>query len=151
MPGVIVGVDNSKPARAALEWAVRYAQQARLPVTVVTVVDPMLATALWDANPQHNTHEAVLAAARDEARQMVDEAVADTGTFDVDIDVRAIAGHPVRELTELACDADLLVVGSRGAGPLSRLLLGSTSAGVAHNAPCSVMIVNPQYHAARTT
>lgn len=38
-------------------------------------------------------------------------------------------------------EADLIVVGSHGYGPIHRFFLGSVSQYVAHNAPCSVMIV----------
>lgn len=143
MSGVIVGVDDSKQSRAALEWALRYARTEQLPVTVLTVVDPLVCTALWDIDPEDNTPSSVLVAARREARDMVDEAVQRTDADDVDIDVQAVVGHPVKELVDAAAGADLVVVGSRGAGGFAWLLLGSTSAGVAHHAPCSVMIVRP--------
>lgn len=39
--------------------------------------------------------------------------------------------------------ADLVVVGSHGYGPIRRFFLGSVSLFVAHNAPCSVLIVRP--------
>ncbi len=39
-------------------------------------------------------------------------------------------------------DADLIVMGSRGVGPLKRLLSGSTSTAVAGRAPCSVLMVH---------
>ena len=139
MPDVIVGIDDSKPARAALEWAVRYAQREQLSLTVITVVDPLMGTAMWDAglpDPQTTT-----AAARAEAMQMVAETLEHVGPPDVDVDVRAVTGHPVKALVDASEDADLLVVGSRGAGTFARLLLGSTSSGVAQHAHCSVMIV----------
>jgi nucleotide-binding universal stress UspA family protein len=47
----------------------------------------------------------------------------------------------VRKLVTAAHGAEMLVVGSRGAGLFSQVLLGSTSSGVAHHAPCTVVIV----------
>lgn len=137
---VVVGVDGSRPARGALAWALRYARLEGLPVTVVTVVDPLLATAVWDADSL-NTRNAFVEAARAEAAEMVDELRLDPTVEHVAVDVMAVAGHPVKELVEAAKGASLLVVGSRGSGLFGRLLLGSTSSGVAHHAPCSVMIV----------
>jgi nucleotide-binding universal stress UspA family protein len=51
-------------------------------------------------------------------------------------------GHPVATLTELANEADLLVVGSRGLHGFKAL--GSVSERVAHRAPCSVLVVRNQ-------
>ena len=141
MSDIVVGVDDSKPARAALEWAVRHAQREQASLTVITVIDPLVESALWDATLRGSARDTTIAAARADAWQMVHEAVEHAGPPEVDVDVRAVVGHPVKELVAAAEGADLIVVGSRGAGIFGRLLLGSTSSGVAHHAPCSVMIV----------
>jgi nucleotide-binding universal stress UspA family protein len=51
-------------------------------------------------------------------------------------------GDPETELLK-ACEdeVDLLVLGSRGYGPLARALMGSVSRKVVHRAPCPVMVV----------
>jgi len=51
-------------------------------------------------------------------------------------------GDPASELTR-RCEegVDLLVLGSRGYGPVTRVLLGSVSRTVAQHAPCPVMVV----------
>ena len=53
------------------------------------------------------------------------------------------AGKPVEEITTLAreLDADLVVIGSRGAGWLKRLVTGSVSEGVVRGVPCPVLVV----------
>lgn len=51
------------------------------------------------------------------------------------------AGEPAEELAKLSVEFDLLVVGSRGYGPVRRALLGSTSRAVIRDAACPVMIV----------
>lgn len=53
----------------------------------------------------------------------------------------ATVGDPARELVALADQADLVVVGSRGLGPVGRLVLGTVSERVLHGAPCPVLIV----------
>jgi len=58
------------------------------------------------------------------------------------VESRVPHGNPVNKICEYAeiSHPDLMVVGSRGAGRLKRLL-GSVSEGVSRNARCSVMIV----------
>jgi nucleotide-binding universal stress UspA family protein len=53
-------------------------------------------------------------------------------------------GQAAEVLVNVAEDADLLVVGSRGHGGFSGLLLGSVSAQCAHHAPCPLLIVRPR-------
>jgi len=52
-------------------------------------------------------------------------------------------GRPADEIAALAqeLEADLVVVGSRGAGPVKRLITGSVSEGVVSLAPCPVLVV----------
>jgi len=52
-------------------------------------------------------------------------------------------GRPERTLVRVAerDDVDLVVVGHRGIGGVTRALLGSVSEHVAHHAPCSVLVV----------
>lgn len=64
------------------------------------------------------------------------------GEPDVDVEIVPAQGRQASAaLIEAAKDADLLVVGSRGAGGFTGLLLGSVSEQVTHHAPCPVVIV----------
>jgi nucleotide-binding universal stress UspA family protein len=62
---------------------------------------------------------------------------------DVDITRTDLTGGASRMLVARAVDTDvdLIVVGNRGRGDLASLVLGSTSHGVIHTAPCDVFIV----------
>ena len=75
---------------------------------------------------------------REEAEDRVAAVLADLGdiaTGDVPF------GDPARELAYAAHDLDLLVTGSRGYGPVRRLMLGSTSTKLVHEAPCPVLVL----------
>ncbi len=55
--------------------------------------------------------------------------------------IRAVNGFVAEELIGASRDADMLVVGSRGAGGFARLMMGSVSSQVAHHAQCPVVII----------
>ena len=57
------------------------------------------------------------------------------------IEQRVVQGAPAAVLVEQSRDADLLIVGSRGHGGFTELLLGSVSQQCAHHAECPVVIV----------
>jgi nucleotide-binding universal stress UspA family protein len=57
------------------------------------------------------------------------------------VDGRVLVGPPAEELLAFGEHVDLLVLGSRGRGPLRRLLLGSTSAYLARTAPCPLLVL----------
>ena len=60
------------------------------------------------------------------------------------VTVKAVHGFPVEELIDAGKDADMLVLGSRGAGGFTRLMMGSVSSQVAHHAQCPVLIIPPE-------
>lgn len=62
-------------------------------------------------------------------------------------DVRAVRGRAASAILAAAreFDADLIAVGSRGRGPLARMLLGSVSGEVVDQAPCSVLVARDDH------
>ena len=63
----------------------------------------------------------------------------------VTVDIESREGDAAREIISLARHkaVDLIVMASRGAGLLDRLLVGSTTRGVVHSADCAVLVVPP--------
>lgn len=58
-----------------------------------------------------------------------------------DVGPHAAYGHPAEELALYSASLDLLVVGSRGYGPIGRLIHGSTSHRLAHSARCPLLVL----------
>jgi nucleotide-binding universal stress UspA family protein len=64
-----------------------------------------------------------------------------TGPRPQSVEVLAVTGLPAGEILRAGEHADMIVVGSRGAGGFMKLLLGSVSSQVAHHAHCPVVII----------
>ena len=136
---VVVGVDGSAGGDAALEWAVRYAVSRRRPLLVVNGA----------GDPSHSADFIGLAEARrlfqEDARRVTDHAlgVARELAPDLDIEVTTPLQDARDALLDRAPHASILVVGTRGRGPVRALLLGSVSTAVAAHASCPVAVVRP--------
>jgi nucleotide-binding universal stress UspA family protein len=141
VPGIIVGIDGSDHSRRALEWATREAALRHAPLTVLTVRRTVSG---YVSGPIPNPDEAVLVEqARAMAQEQADGALekVGAGSQPESVTVQVIDGLPAKTLLEAATGADMLVVGSRGAGGFQRLLLGSVSTQVTHHAPCPVVVI----------
>lgn len=130
---IAVAYDDTPESKAALERAEAIALACRATIVIFTVSAPPAvvpgATGYTPAIPP----EAGAIVTR--AVKAVDEGLAATG--------RALSGVPGPAIVA-ACEefgADLLVAGSRGYGPVMRVLLGSVSTQLAHRAPCPVLVV----------
>ncbi len=141
MPGIIVGIDGSAHSARALEWAIKEGALQHAAVTVITVNS--VPASPWTGNPTVLAQDpAELAKLRQAAEEMTVKVTSQLeGTRPASVTVRAINGFPAKELIDASRDADLMVVGSRGAGGFARLLVGSVSDQVVHHAHCPVMVV----------
>ena len=82
--------------------------------------------------------ENVVAAERESLRGQALQAASATGV-DAKVDVQC--GRPADALLELGEQVDLLVLGSRRWGPVTRVLLGSTGEALLHDAGCPMLVV----------
>ena len=139
---IVVGVDGSTSSRDAIRWAVDEARLRKTKVEAVYAWQSPLVVGI-----QYIPADLLdLEALDGHAQEIVDAAVAEVGeTRDVEIESRAIEGVPARVLLTEARDADMLVLGSRGRGGFSELLLGSVGQQCVHHAACPVVIVRPDH------
>jgi nucleotide-binding universal stress UspA family protein len=143
---IVVGVDGSGESQQALRWGVAEARLRDVPLRVAhawtfgygvgltNTYAAMGATGVQAIEPS-DLHRA--------AEHLLDRTITESG---VDLDglevERVVAeGGPASVLLDLVTPPDLLVVGSRGHGGFTSLLLGSVSQQCAHHAPCPVVIV----------
>ena len=142
MSGIIVGVDGSEHSLRALRWAMLEAAVQRAPVTVVTVLPATVrtGTTVFCPMPLQAENDDDLEFARKAAWELVDKATSDLGET-VPVIVRSLRGDPAAELLREASDADMLVVGSRGTGGFTRLMMGSVSTKVVHHATCPIVVI----------
>ncbi|HTF54926.1 MAG TPA: universal stress protein [Pseudonocardia sp.] len=136
---VVLGVDGSPTSEAAIAFAFEAAEARGV---------PLVALLSWRDDPVDPTISALLGwdTVEDSQRQLLAERLAGWGEKYPDVAVRRVLtrGSPARHLLDEAKQAQLVVVGSRGRGSLTGLLLGSVSHSLLHHAPCPVAIVRPQ-------
>ena len=142
MSVIVVGVDHSRGATAALRFAFEEAQlrRAKLRLVHAWLFGYISATGFESSVPALGGERNELRGAVEAAVEAtLQEVVPDAG--DVQIERRVVGGTPAAVLVDESRDADLLVVGSRGLGGFRGLLLGSVSQQCAHHAACPVVIV----------
>jgi nucleotide-binding universal stress UspA family protein len=139
MPGIVVGVDGSSHSHKALAWAAEEAAIRNASLTVLTIAQAVVGYAGGPLTfPGDNAQTAT---AKEAAQAETDKILGELASKPASVTVTAVHGLPAQELIRASAGADLVVLGSRGAGGFSRLLLGSVTAQVAEHADCPVTIV----------
>ena len=143
--GVVVGIDGSPTAAAALMTALE--EGARRGETVTAVL-AYPAPGSWGAtgNADAGEPDRLATAVLEEARRFVDEATMPLPATlrGVPLELSVRAGSPAPLLAEAARTAALLVVGHRGRGMVGRAVLGSTALRVLSLASCPVVVDRPR-------
>jgi nucleotide-binding universal stress UspA family protein len=141
---ILVGVDRSAHAHAAVTHAadIARAQGATLSIMTVYTTLPSWQSAFSGPVPQ-DFYETFAAAAKAEAQATLDEAAALVADGQEVITVLA-EGTPAWAVLEQARAGghDLIAVGSRGLGAATSLLLGSVSSQIIHASPVPVLVVH---------
>jgi nucleotide-binding universal stress UspA family protein len=131
---VVVGYDGSEPGRAALAYAARRAGEGGR----IVAVHAFQPAADFLGAPYY---QRTLEAHQQHGRQLL-QALEDSHDFGADLETSLLEGPPARAIVAAADarDADEIVMGSRGFGPV-RGVLGSVSHGVLHEADRVVVVI----------
>lgn len=135
---VLLAVDGSDHALHAARVAGDLARSLQVESVRVVVAYNSVPAYLGEPNMQ-----AVIDARLQEANGILEAAMTRLGEIPGEIYPDLIEGSPAEAIIDvaLARKVDVIVMGSRGLGTLSGLLLGSTSQKVVSHAPCPVLIV----------
>jgi nucleotide-binding universal stress UspA family protein len=143
MPGIIVGVDGSDNSRRALAWAMREAAHHHVPLTVLSIhpTPARPATSIyWGLHTYpENSFDPKLAQVA--VQEFVDKVAGELGEAAPEVTVTVATGDTAEELVMASHDADMLVLGCRGSGGFTKLLMGSVSSQVTHHASCPVVVI----------
>ena len=146
VPGsIVVGIDGSPGSDQALDWAADQAAFEHRPVTVVHGVDPVAFAGSGDYLGAGVDYARLVEEIRSEDAGMMARASQRVQDRHSTVEVRSVLSDsdPRSILLQLGEQAAMLVVGSRGRGPVSSLLLGSVSVAVSKHATCPVVVRRP--------
>ena len=136
---VVVAVDGSPASRNAVRWAANTANKRGIPLRLASSYTmPQFLYAEGMVPPQELFDDL-----QSETMEKIDEAraVAHEVAPDIKIGHTIAEGSPIDMLLDMAHDVTMIVMGSRGLGGLSGMVMGSVSAAVVSHASCPVVVV----------
>jgi len=136
---VACAFDGSAEAQLALEHAQQLAGQAGATLRLLTVHEPELIFGVDQVPGGYDRAELSRLESERITREL--EQAAKSLEPEIEAEQRVLEGWAVDALAEAAADVDLLVVGSRGYGPVRRVLLGGVSSGLVRSSPAPVLAV----------
>ena len=146
---IIVGYDGSAGGQAALHWALDEARLRRSPVrllyaapALVQLIPALGGYVLPDLDARREAGHLILTACTTAAAEFAPDVVVEARLADTTPTVALLSG---------SAENEMIVVGSRGLGGSSDLLVGSTSVQVATHASCPVVVVRPHDTVASST
>ncbi len=136
---ILLAVDGSEPSWKAAKMAAEMTRcnPAAVTLRIVIAYDP-IPTYLGEPNLQN-----AIDTRMKDAEALLEQALEIVGEIPGEIRTEILEGPAADAILRVAetRESDLIVMGSRGLGQITGLLLGSQSQKVANNAPCPVLIV----------
>lgn len=139
-PAIIVGIDGSESSVKALKHASRLA---------AALGAPLEAVAVWQMS--HSIYDFYQSQSGWTPEQDIEKLLTDAAdsafgeTRPPDFTMTVLQGVPTRTLIRYSAEAEMLVLGSRGHGGFTGLLLGSVSTACVAHATCPVLIVHNKH------
>jgi len=143
---IVVGIDGSETARAAMLKAANLAELTGARVHLV-MASPKGRIAGLAVDAISAGAAEVLAQAEQEldsvAHQKIDRAAEELRALKIEVETHLVDDEPAAAIVSVAdsADADLIIVGNKGMHGAKRFVLGSVPNNVAHHASCDVTIV----------
>ena len=142
---VVIAYDDSKPAQTALQTAIQVGAAAEATLHIVSV-DNVGGLEAWPETDTMLGREEVAESMHRQVEKTLRDVAAETRRVHPGLDVRAglVGGAVGRAIAGYADDvrAGIIVLGSRGHGGFTGMLLGSVSHRVIHDAHCPVMVIH---------
>lgn len=137
---IVVGVDGSEASHRAAERAAAMARHWEARLLIVTVV--RTPEGWWGIGGAPPSPEALSAALAEGQREVLANTVRTLNLEGIEYETLQELGEPTWKLIAVCedRDADLLVIGRRGAGLAERVLLGSTADRITHHSPVPVLV-----------
>jgi len=146
---VLIAYDNSVASSRMFEWALRDILRPDLDhVVLATVLDIQESTYIKaqfmkdEASGRQSHGRRLSIVEQDEATLQLKPLVEKLVSKGITVQVTVVKGDAKVKLTELSTDlhADLVIIGSRGLGPIKKMLMGSVSDYIVHNCECPVIV-----------
>ena len=138
---VVVGVDGSEESLRAVEWAALEARRHSSTLRIVSAPAVMPRMHACHVSPAE-----IAVALRGIAARALDAAITRSEEVapGLPVETSLLSGPPALAVAESGSDASMLVVGARGAGGFTAMVLGSVSRYVATRASCPVIVAREE-------
>ena len=140
---IVAGTDGSEESLRAVDWAAREAVLRGAPLRIVSAVAKPPRMTPHGSAGEYDTVADVLVDERDRALSAAAERAARAAPG-VLIDADQLGGAPAQAVVDSGSGALMLVLGSRGVGAFTALVLGSVSRYAASHAPCPVVVIRDE-------
>jgi nucleotide-binding universal stress UspA family protein len=139
----VAGTDGSEESLRAVDWAAREAALRGVPLRIVAAAALLPRMMSRAGATDYSSVADLIVKERDSALPAAAERAAKAAPG-VLINTDQLSGAPAEAIVASGCGSLMLVVGSRGTGAFTALLLGSVSRYAASHAPCPVVVVQDE-------
>ena len=138
---VLLATDGSPSSGTAVQLVAGLRWPAGTTIRIITTLDTVRLAGPWATMTSYGLAD-LESSLLDELEAVLAEAAGEVTAAGATVEQRVLLGRPSAAIVDQAGEmgADLIVMGSRGHGPLHTMLLGSVSAEVVDHAPCPVLV-----------